>query len=143
MTRSTKSAARRGTEYMRNITITDGTSTVTLLSDIEFTISPEFVGTTATMASGKTVRDIVGVKNTLTVPTGWLSAADLSLLRRMIYKSHILTVTYPDLDGDKTAEFFVTPPEFKSFKYGADGVEQWYGVTLKMEQYGTEAVTNE
>lgn len=123
---------------MHNITITDGTSTVTLLSKLRFTITAEFVGTTATMASGRTVRDIVGVKNTLTVPTGWLSAADLSLLRRMIYTSHILTVTYPDLDGDKTAEFFIDPPELKSFKYGADGVEQWYGVTLKMVQYETE-----
>ena len=123
---------------MRNIKITDGTNTVTLLSDLKFTITPEFVGTTATMASGKTVRDIVGVKNTLTVPTGWLSAADLSLLRQMIYKSHILMVMYPDLDGDKTAEFYIEPPELKSFKYGADGVEQWCGVTLKMEQYDTE-----
>lgn len=121
---------------MRRITISDGDNTVTLLPDLVFSISSETVGTREVMASGKTVMDIVGEKTTLEIPTGWLSAADLALLKQMIRRSHLLTVSYPDVEGDKTEQFYVDHPVYKAFKYGADGVEQWYGVTLKMEQYG-------
>ena len=121
---------------MRRITISDGANTVTLLPDLVFSISSETVGTREVMASGKTVMDIVGEKTTLEIPTGWLSAADLALLKQMIRRSHLLTVSYPDVEGDKTEQFYVDHPVYKAFKYGADGVEQWYGVTLKMEQYG-------
>lgn len=125
---------------MRRITISDGDNTVTLLPDLVFSISSETVGTREVMASGKTVMDIVGEKTTLEIPTGWLSAADLALLKQMIRRSHLLTVSYPDVDGDKTDQFYVDHPVYKAFKYGADGVEQWYGVTLKMEQYGVSGV---
>lgn len=121
---------------MRNITISDGTNTVTLLSDLVFEITPKTIGTTATMASGRTVMDVVGEKITLKIPTGWLSASDLATLKGMIRSTHFLTVSYPDVDGDKTDTFYVEHPTYKSFKYGEDGVEQWYGVTLKMTQYG-------
>lgn len=125
---------------MRRITLTDGSDTVTLLRDLVFTIGRTTVGTRETMASGKTVMDVVGEKITLEVPTGWLSPADLAKLRGMISRSHLLTVSYPDVDGDKTEQFYVDHPVYKAFKYGADGVEQWYGVTLKMEQYGVSGV---
>lgn len=125
---------------MRRITISDDSNTITLLPDLVFSISPKTVGTKATMASGKTVMDVVGEKITLEIPTGWLSAADLALLKQMIRRSHLLTVSYPDVDGDKTDQFYVDHPVYKAFKYGADGVEQWYGVTLKMEQYGVSGV---
>lgn len=125
---------------MRRIVITDGVDTVTLLRDLVFTIGRATVGTKAAMASGRTVMDVVGEKISLEVPTGWLSAADLATLRGMISRSHLLTVSYPDVDGDKTEQFYVDHPVYKAFKYGPDGVEQWYGVTLKMEQYGVSAV---
>lgn len=125
---------------MRRITISDEYNTVVLLPDLVFTIQPETVGTRETMASGKTVMDIVGEKITLEIPTGWLSASDLALLKAMIRRSHVLTITYPDVDGDKTDAFYVEHPVYKAFKYGADGVEQWYGVTLTATQYGVSAV---
>lgn len=121
---------------MRRITISDGVDTVTLLPDLVFEIKPETVGTTATMASGRTVMDTTGEKVTLEIPTGWLSPADLAMLKNMIRKTHLLTITYPDVDGDKSDLFFVDHPVYKAFKYGADGVEQWYGVTVKAVQYG-------
>lgn len=121
---------------MRKITISDGTDSVTLLTDLRFTIAPKMIGPTATMASGKIVMDKVGVKDTLTIPTGWLSPADLTKLRRMIDGGPELTISYPSLGGDKTAVFLVSQPEYKAFSYGADGVSQWYGVTLKAEQQG-------
>lgn len=121
---------------MRSISITDGENTVVLMKDLEFEIKPEFVGETATMASGRMVRDHVGIKNTLHVPTGWLSPAELNRLCRMIGAGNVLTIRYPDVDGDHGDEFWVDPPVRKSFSYGPDGVTQWYGVELTAVQYG-------
>ena len=66
---------------MRNITISDGTNTVTLLSDLVFEITPKTIRTTATMASRRTVMDVVGEKITLKIPTVGLSASDLATLK--------------------------------------------------------------
>ena len=120
---------------MRQITISDGTNVVTLLPDLEYTIVPQSIGTTATMASGRVVMDFVGEKNMLTIPTGWLPAADLVRLRDMIRRVHLLDITYDEPEGEKTAKFLVEQPEVKSFKYGASGVSVWYGVTLKATEY--------
>ena len=111
---------------------------MTLLSDLEFDITPKMIGVTATMASGRTVTDYIGTKTLLTVPTGWLSAADLIKLRQMIRRDRALTVIYPDIEGEKTGVFLVAEPAYRAFKYGADGVEQWYGVTLSMESQEVE-----
>lgn len=125
---------------MREISITDGENTVVLLADLEFEIRPEFVGETATMASGRVVRDHVGVKNGLVIPTGWLSPENLALLNRMIARGQVLTIRYPDVDGDHEDEFWVDPPVRRAFSYGADGVKQWYGVELTAQQYGVSTV---
>lgn len=122
----------------RRISITDGTDTVTLSKDLEFTIQPEDIGASATMADGSTVLDIVGVKNVLTVPVGWLSRTDVSKLRRMINTKHILSVTYPDIDGDKTSNFLISQPEYKAMKYTDDGADIWLGMELVMTQQGVE-----
>lgn len=125
---------------MRKITITDGRDSVTLLSDLEFTWTPKILGEKATMASGKTVMDVTGVKNNMEIPTGWLSPADLTKLKRMIARNVTLTVRWPSLEGDRTDECFIDMPVFKSFKYGENGVSQWYGVTLKIEQAGADEI---
>ncbi len=124
---------------MRRITISDGENTVTLLSDLTFSVSPERVGTVATMASGRTVMDVVGEKITLEIPTGWLAAEELSLLRQMLRRTPFLTVSYPDVDGDRTGQFCFENPTYKAFRYGEDGVTQWYGVTLRATEYGVSA----
>ena len=126
---------------MRKISVTDSAgNTVEFIKDLEFEIHPEFVGETAVMASGRTVRDHVGIKNKLHIPTGWLSPADLAKLCRMIGAGEVLTIQYPDVDGDHAEEFWVTPPVRKAFSYDDDGVSQWYGVELTAEQYGVTTV---
>lgn len=125
---------------MRNITITDGLDRVTLLSDLEFTFEPTVIGERAVMASGKTVMDVTGIKTKATIPTGWLSVADLRKLKAMISRNVTLSVSWPSLDGDRTDECYITMPQFKAFKYGANGVSQWYGVTLEIEQVGADPV---
>ena len=116
---------------MRKITITDGVNTVTLLKDLIFTISNDIIGTKAQMASGRTVMDIVGTKTSLEIPVGYLGREDVELLRRMINTKHFLTISYPDVDGDRVGLFEVEPIAIKSFRYDNDGVSQWYGFTLK------------
>lgn len=123
---------------MRRITISNGTDSVTLLSDLKFSITPKTVGPSATMASGKTVLDKVGTKDVLEIPTGWLSVEDLATLKRMISAGPELTISYPTVEGGKTTLFLVNQPVYKSFKYGEDGVTQWYGVTLTAEQQGVD-----
>jgi hypothetical protein len=116
-----------------HIIITDGSDTLHLLPEIEFEIVPVEVSHTATMASGREVRDWIGYRNTLTIPTGWLSAEDLAKLKRMILASHMLTVTYPTPEGDAVGEFSMPLPAMRAFKYGPDG-SVWYGVTLTMSE---------
>lgn len=125
---------------MRKITIRGELGTVVLLKDLVFDIVPKFVGSSQTMASGRTVMDVVGVQNTLKIPTGWLSPDDLALLKRMILEERVLTVVYPDVSGDKTAKFFFQPPTFRALRYGDDGVKQWMGVTLNAVQQGVDEV---
>lgn len=108
------------------------------MRDLVFTIQPKDIGATATMASGKTVLDIIGVKNELKIPTGWLSVADLRTLRSMINARHVLSVTYPDVDGDKTRSFLFSQPEYKAIIYDEDGVSQWCGVTITATQQGVD-----
>lgn len=112
-----------------HIIITDGADTLHLLPEIEFDIVPVEVAHAATMASGREVRDWIGYRNTLNIPTGWLSASDLALLNRMIRVSHALTVTYPTPEGDRTSVFYFTLPTMRAFQYGSGG-SVWYGVTL-------------
>ena len=113
------------------IVITDGTQTVVLKNKLIFTNTIEEVSTTATMAGGNIVKDIIGYRNVLNVPCGYLSSGDLLKLRNMILtNAGFLTITYPTIKGMQSERFVVDMPVFKTFKYSDDGVEYWYGVTL-------------
>lgn len=120
---------------MRNIVITNGRDTVTLLPAIHYEIVPEEIGTSATMASGRKVFDFVGTKNKLKVPTGWLSSSDLAKLREMIHTDHLLTITYEVPEGERTDLFLVNQPKLKTFRYDEAGVDLWCGVTLEADMY--------
>ncbi len=123
---------------MRNIVIADGGNTVTLSKDLVFTLTPQTVGSTATMVSGKTVKDITGTKDTLEVPIGWLAPAELVKLKGMIDSGQPLTVTYPGVGGTETGEFYIAQPTYKTCRYTDDGVDIWLGVTLRMEMAGVK-----
>lgn len=116
------------------VTITDGVSTIELLSELEFSIIPIRLGSETVTAGGKTVLDVIGTKNRLVIPTGWLSPVELNKLVTMIKQNPALTVTYPSLSGEVTDVFVFELPELKTFKYDESGVAQWYGVTLEATQ---------
>ena len=84
---------------MVRISLSDGRDTVTVSSEPEFVWRPVLIGSRAVMASGRTVMDAVGVKNTAEIPLGWLSPGDLARLKRMIQQNAALTVRYPTPEG--------------------------------------------
>lgn len=116
---------------VRNIIITDNVDTITLLNDLMFDLSSDEISKTATMASGRTVKDIVGYKNVLSIPVGYLSLENMALLRNMILRNAgVLTIRYPTPNGDKTNVFVVEPPTYSTFDYDNSGVAIWKGVTI-------------
>ena len=124
---------------MRNLVISGNVGTVAL-RNITFSITPKPVETVATMVSGKTVVDTRGMRNVLTTPTVWLDGDNLSTLRQMISAERILSVTYPDTDGNDTTEkMLFTQPTYRAFKYDDEGVTCYYGITLTAEGTQTTA----
>lgn len=116
---------------VRNIILSDGTDTITLLSDLVFDLHTEEISKTATMASGRLVKDIVGYKDVLEIPVGYLSLSDMSKLRKMIAQSKgLIEISYPTPTGDVTKQFLVEQPTYTSFAYDDDGVSVWKGVTI-------------
>ena len=116
---------------LRNIIISNGSTSVELKNDLVYELKYEEVSVKKTMASGKRVKDIVGYRPVLVIPSGYVELNDIVQLKNMINSGEFLRVTYPGVCGDETRLFEIAPPVFKSFKYGSDGVSVWYGVTLK------------
>lgn len=116
---------------MRRIIITDNIDTVTLNRDLMFDLTPEEVSKEAVMASGRTVKDVIGYKDSLKLPVGYLSLDDNSKLCKMIKRNAgLLTISYPSPTGDKTQQFIVEPPTYTTFDYDDEGVAIWKGVTI-------------
>ena len=116
---------------MRRIIITDNIDTVTLNRDLMFDLTPEEVSKEAVMASGRTVKDVIGYKDSLKLPVGYLSLEDNSKLCKMIRRNAgLLTISYPTPTGDKTQQFIVEPPTYTTFDYDDEGVAIWKGVTI-------------
>jgi hypothetical protein len=116
---------------VRNIILTDGIDTVTLLSDLVFDVAAEEISKIATMASGRLVKDIVGYKDVLQIPVGYLSLSDMSKLRDMIKRNKgLLEISYPTPTGDMVNQFLVEQPTYTTFAYDDNGVSVWKGVTI-------------
>lgn len=116
---------------MRNIIITDNTDTITLRNDLMFEIQPEEISRSATMASGRLVKDVIGYKPVLKIPVGYLSLDNMSLLRNMIKRNNgLISISYPTPNGDITQQFMVEQPTYTTFSYDGNGVAVWQGVTI-------------
>ena len=116
---------------VRRFIITDNVDTITLLRDLDFDVTPEPIEKQAVMASGRTVKDVIGYKDVLKLPVGYLSVEDNRKLLEMITRNHsLLTISYTTPTGDRTEQFLVEPPTFTSFGYDDEGVAIWKGVTI-------------
>lgn len=120
---------------MRNIIITDGINTITSLNDLVFDIQPIEILSSVTMASGREVRDVIGYKDNLKLPLGYLTLDQVNLLRNMIKNNNgLLQISYPTPNGDVTDWFIVNQPTYTSFGYNDEGVAIWKGVTINCTQ---------
>lgn len=117
---------------MRRIIITDNVDTVTLLRDLKIDVTPREISKSATMASGRDVKDVTGYKPELSIPVGYLSLDDMAKLKTMIERNFgLLTISYPSPERDIVAQFMVDSPTYTTFDYDENGVAIWKGVTIK------------
>lgn len=124
---------------MYKITISDGEDNIELSSKIEYPLGGEEVNKKAQMASGKIVKDVVGYRDVLEIPVGYLGVETMALLRDMIRRNDgFLNISYPTPGGAMTSEFVVEDPKGKIIDYDDDGKAVWLDITLKAQS--TEVV---
>ena len=84
----------------------------------------------AVMASGKTVRDVLGWRVELTASWEWVPAGLLAQLVPLVRGGSFVSIDYPDSTGaTATGSFAVEIGSQKIFKF-VDGEPMWYGVEL-------------
>lgn len=119
---------------MRNIRITNPNNedeSVKLLDDIEFKIIPEEENISSKMASKRIVKDVIGYRDTLEIPVGYLSVEDMAKLRTMIRKTNgFLNLEYDTPDGDRSELFVIDDIPLTAVKYNDNGVAVWLNVTI-------------
>ena len=119
---------------MRNIRITNPNNedeSVKLLDDIEFKIIPEEENISSKMASKRIVKDVIGYRDTLEIPVGYLSVEDMAKLRTMIRKTNgFLNLEYDTPDGDRSDLFVIDDIPLTAVKYNDNGVAVWLNVTI-------------
>lgn len=108
----------------------DGVTTLTL-PRCRPTLALEEVAVSATMASGKLVEDDIGVRPVYTATYGYLPAADLIALNRLVLEGGFHRAVLPGVEGDVDAWFKIEPPSYEVFKY-VKGEPMWSNVTLKL-----------
>ena len=124
---------------MYKITVFDGEDTIELASKIEYPLGGEEVSKKAEMASGKIVKDVVGYRDVLEIPVGYLGVETMAILRDMIRRNDgFLNISYPTPGGAITGEFVVEDPKGKIIDYDDDGKAVWLDITLKAKS--TEVV---
>ena len=85
-----------------------------------------------TMASGKSVKEMIGFRATVAAEWDWLPAATITALHTLLRQGGYFYVEYPDPTGvDKAGYFSVSYPETRVFRF-VNGVARWHGVSLTM-----------
>lgn len=114
------------------ITISNGTTTITMPRTKTPTVSGEVVANETIMASGKSVKDIIGYRAVVTAEWDYVPADTMAALVAMLRTGGYFTVGYPDPDGtDKSAKFSISIPSPGIFKFNGT-VPMWHKVSLTM-----------
>jgi hypothetical protein len=120
------------------IVISDGMRTIRTARNLNFTINRRDVTATTEMADKSTVMDMVGYKYVLTIPPGVLSTEQMMLLLDMVYRSRLVTITFPDILGEITRKFILTASAYAPATWDANGVLVWKPPTITATQQGVE-----
>ena len=115
---------------MTQITISDGTTTITMPRTRKVSDAGSMEYKEITMASGKRVQEMKGFRPGFTYKWDYVPAATIMALITMLRAGGFYTVGYFDLDGtDKSGVFSVSYPTHEVFKF-KEGVAMWHNCTL-------------
>lgn len=121
---------------MTQITISDGTTTITMPRTKKVSDAGELVYTEKQMASGLRVRDIKGFRPGFKYEWDFVPATTATALMQLLRTGGFFTVNYFDVDGaDKSGTFSIDYPSPGVFKF-KDGVAMWHGFTLAIKSQG-------
>lgn len=118
---------------MTQITISNGTTTITMprTKKVADAGAPEYKE--IQMASRKTVREMMGYRAGFTYKWDYVPAATITALTTTLKTGGFYTVGYFDLDGtDKSGTFSVSYPSFEVFKF-VNGVAMWHNCSLTIK----------
>ena len=122
---------------MMAITISDGTTTVTMPRTDQVTDAGTLETKDQTTANGRMVKKIIGFRPGFTYTYDYIPAATLTALIALLRARTFFTIGYFDLDGiDKSGTFSVDYPSFSLFKFHSDGSAVWHDckITIKAQE---------
>lgn len=117
------------------ITISNGTTTVTMPRVKAVAVGGKEVSKIKTMASGKVVKDVTGYRETVSASWDYVPAETITSLLAMLKSGGFFQVSYPSPSGDASGLFSITYPTLGIFAF-MGGIPIWHDVTLSMEAQG-------
>jgi hypothetical protein len=118
------------------ITISNGTTTVTMPRTRNVTDAGAVVAKESEMASGRIVRKVTGFRPGFTYTWDYVPAETIASLAALLRTGAYFTVGYFDIDGtDQTGTFSVSYPAPQVFKF-VGGVAMWHNFTLTIRAQG-------
>ena len=118
---------------MDKITIysADKSRSITLPRVRDIEVGAEEESKTVTMASGKTVKDILGYRAKVTAVWDWIPAALVTELLNLLKTGAFLWVEYPAPSGNGAGFFSIEYPTLSVFCY-KNSVPVWHDMMLSM-----------
>lgn len=118
---------------MTQITISNGTTTITMPKTRNVQDAGAVEYKEIKMASGKMVREMIGFRAGYTYAWDYVPAATVVALSTMLRTGSFFTVGYFDVDGtDKSGTFSVSYPAPSVFKF-VNGVAMWHNFTITIQ----------
>ena len=99
------------------------------MRDVE--VGAEEESKTITMASGRTVKDILGYRSKVTAVWDWIPADTVAQLLTLLRGGDFLWVEYPSPQGMESGYFEIEYPSLNVFCYRG-GQAVWHNMTLSM-----------
>nr|DAL37037.1 MAG TPA_asm: hypothetical protein [Caudoviricetes sp.] len=109
----------------------DKSHSVTLPRVRDIEVGAEEESKTVTMASGKTVKDILGYRAKVTAVWDWIPADLVTELLNLLKTGAFLWVEYPAPSGNGAGFFSIEYPTLSVFCY-KNSVPVWHDMTLSM-----------
>ncbi len=112
------------------LTVSDGTSTVTLPCTKNIVHGGSLESTDVIMASGKIKSDIIGFRQSITYVYSYIPAQEMAKLHDMLRRRKFFECKFLDIDNiEKTGIFKIDYPKTNLFMY-KKGVAVWKDATL-------------